>query len=52
VLSLRWPDGVVINDSNEVKQMGNRTDKSIVKGSPELALIAFAFMAVFAYILF
>ncbi len=32
--------------------MGNRTDQSIVKGSPELALVAFAILAVFAYLLF
>jgi hypothetical protein len=36
----------------EVKQMEDRTDRNIIKGSPELALIAFAFMAVLAYILF
>jgi hypothetical protein len=36
----------------EVKQMEQRTDQNIIMGSPELALIAFAFMAVFAYILF
>ncbi len=35
----------------EVKQMEHRTDHDTIKGSPELALIAFAFMAVFAYIL-
>ena len=32
--------------------MEQRTDSNTIKGSPELALIAFAFMAVFAYILF
>jgi hypothetical protein len=35
----------------EVRQMEQRTDQNIIKGSPELALIAFAFMAVFAYVL-
>jgi len=32
--------------------MGNRTDQSIIMGSPELALLVFAFLAVFAYVLF
>ena len=32
--------------------MEQRNDTNTIKGSPELALIAFAFMAVFAYILF
>ena len=32
--------------------MEQRSDTNIIKGSPELALIAFAFMAVFAYLLF
>ncbi len=36
----------------EVKQMEQRIDQSIIKGSPELALLVFAFMAVFAYLLF
>jgi hypothetical protein len=36
----------------EVKQMANRTDRNIIKGSPELALLVFALLAVFAYILF
>ena len=36
----------------EVKKMEQRTDQNTIKGSPELALIVFAFMAVFAYVLF
>jgi hypothetical protein len=32
--------------------MEQRTDTNIIKGSPELALLGFAFMAVFAYVLF
>ncbi len=32
--------------------MEHRIDTNTIKGSPELALIAFAFMAVFAYVLF
>jgi hypothetical protein len=36
----------------EAKQMGQHTDQNTIKGSPELALILFAFLAVFAYILF
>ena len=32
--------------------MGQRTDTNTIKGSPELALILFAILAVFAYILF
>ncbi len=32
--------------------MENRTDRNIIKGSPELALLVFALMAVFAYVLF
>jgi hypothetical protein len=35
----------------EVKQMGQGTQQDTIKGSPELALIVFAFMAVFAYVL-
>ena len=31
--------------------MEHRTDQSIIKGSPELALVVFAVLAVFAYIL-
>jgi hypothetical protein len=36
----------------EVKQMEHRTDRNVIKGSPELALLMFALLAVFAYILF
>jgi hypothetical protein len=36
----------------EVKQMDNRTNRNIIKGSPELALLAFVLLAVFAYALF
>jgi hypothetical protein len=36
----------------EVKQMESHTDQNTVMGSPELALVAFAIVAVFAYILF
>jgi hypothetical protein len=36
----------------KVKQMEHRTDQNTIKGSPELALILFAFLAVFAYLLF
>ena len=32
--------------------MEHRTDQSIIKGSPELALVLFAILAVFAYVLF
>ncbi len=32
--------------------MEQRTDTDTIKGSPELALLAFAFLAVFAYLLF
>jgi len=32
--------------------MEHRTDQSIIKGSPELAVVLFAILAVFAYILF
>ena len=35
----------------EVKQMEHRTDTNLVKGSPELAVLLFAILAVFAYIL-
>lgn len=31
--------------------MGQRTDTKTIKGSPELALLVFALLAVFAYIL-
>jgi len=51
VLTSRWPDGVVIHDSNEVKQMDHRTDQDTIMGSPELALVVFAILAVFAYLL-
>jgi hypothetical protein len=36
----------------EVEQMEHRTDQHISKGSPEVALLAFAFLAAFAYLLF
>lgn len=36
----------------EVKQMEQRTDTNVIKGSPELAIVLFAILAVFAYILF
>jgi hypothetical protein len=36
----------------EVKQMRNHTDQNIVKGSPELALLVFALLAAFVYVLF
>jgi hypothetical protein len=36
----------------EVKQMENRTDRNVIEGSPELAVLVFALLAVFAYILF
>ena len=45
-------DAVLANDSTEVKQMEQRTDHSIAKGSPELALLLFALLAVFAYLVF
>ena len=32
--------------------MEQRTDTNTIKGSPELALLAFTFIAVFAYVLF
>lgn len=32
--------------------MEQQTDQIIIKGSPELALLVFAFMAVLAYVLF
>jgi hypothetical protein len=35
----------------EVKQMEHRTDPQTIKGSPELAVVLFAILAVFAYIL-
>jgi hypothetical protein len=35
----------------EVRQMEQRTDIDVTKGSPELAVLLFAILAVFAYIL-
>ena len=37
--------------ATEVSQMEHRTDQSPVNGSPELAVVPFAILAVFAYIL-
>ncbi len=39
VVSLRYPDDVVINGSNEVRQMEQRTDQHITEGSPERGLL-------------
>ena len=35
----------------EVKEMEQRTDQHTIKGSPELALVLYAFLAAFAYVL-
>jgi hypothetical protein len=32
--------------------MGNRANQTAIKGSPELALLVFALLAVLAYVLF
>ena len=36
----------------EVKHMEQRTNKQTTKGSPELAVVLFAILAVFVYVLF
>jgi len=36
----------------EVEQMEHRTGQHTSEGSPDLALLLFAFLAVFAYVLF
>jgi hypothetical protein len=40
------------NTASEVKQMSNHTDQDIIRSSPELALLVFALVAVFVYVLF